>query len=76
MTCESEIDYVALVFYGLLNIRQHKDLKLLKVRDTPDHIVAEPDVVECRIHLRYSAQDPVKCSHSKPPFSQFQYKSK
>ena len=64
MTREPEIYYVALILYRLLDIGLHEQLKLGQVRHTPNNIVSKPDVIECRIHLRNTAQDPVKCCHS------------
>ena len=67
VTCESEIDYIALIFYRLLDIRFHEQFKLLQVRHAPDDIIAEPDIVERLIHLRNAAQDPVKRCHGNLP---------
>ena len=51
VACETEIDDVALVFYGLLNIRHHEQLELPEIGYPPNDIVAEPYVIKSCIHL-------------------------
>ena len=64
MTCEPEIYNVAIILYRLLDIGLHEQFELGQIGYTPNNIVSEPYVIECSIHLRDAAQDPVKCCHS------------
>ena len=63
VACETEIDDVALVFYGLLNIRHHEQFELLKIRYPPYDIIAEPYIIKSGIHFGDTAHYSVKCSH-------------
>ena len=55
MTSEPEIDYISLIPYCLLYIRLHKEAKLIKVRDSPDNVIAEPYVIERIVQFGYPA---------------------
>ena len=70
MACEPEIDNVSLIFDRLTDIGFHEELKLRKLRNSPDDIVAEPDVIQRNIHLRDAAFNPVKSRHVLAPFEQ------
>ena len=65
VACEPEVYDIALILYGLLDIWLHEQLELGQFRDAPNHVVAKPDVIERRIHLRNTAQDPVECCHDR-----------
>ena len=41
----------------------HEQLELFQIIDAPYYIVAETYIVKVNIHLRYSRQHSVKCSH-------------
>ena len=63
VTGKPEINDVSFILDRLPDIRLHEELKLGKLTDTPDHIIAEPDVVKSLVHFRNTAFYSVKCCH-------------
>ena len=51
VACKPEIDDISFILYSLFDIRFHEQFELGQIRHTPDDIIAEPDVIECSIHL-------------------------
>ena len=61
-----EIYDVPFILDCLADVGFHEEPEIRELRDAPYNIVAEPDVVERRVHFGYAALYPVKCCHIDP----------